>query len=88
MSTLNLYTIDIIRDNGSTHFTVQALLTDDEKAKVAAWLASVTATHIGATSGTITLSSTGNPVNFDTLVGALEKQIPTTGKPNIHPSLR
>lgn len=87
MSNLNLYTIDIIRSDGSTHFITQALLTDDDKAKVAAWLTSVTSTHVGATSGTITLNS-GVPLNYDHLVTTLEKQIPMDAKPTLHPKLK
>lgn len=87
MSTLNLYTIDIIRSDGSTHFITQALLSDDEKTLIAAWVASVTANHIGATSGTITQNS-GVPLNYDALVLALEKQIPMDGKPLAQPKLR
>lgn len=87
MANLNLYTIDVLRSDGTTHFTAQALLTDDEKAKIAAWLTSISANHIGATSGTITLNS-GVPLNYDHLVTTLEKQIPMDGKPQAQPKLR
>lgn len=87
MATLNLYTIDIVRSDGTTHFITQALLTDDEKTTITAFIASINTTHVGATSGTIALNS-GVPLNYDALVSTLEKQIPMDGKPNVNPKIR
>lgn len=85
-----LYTVDIIRADGSTHYTITALLdSTTEFPKVQAWLASVTALHVGATSGTITPLNANQPlpVTYDSLVRFLDQQIPMHGKPNLHPAL-
>lgn len=86
-----IYTVDIIRHDGTTHYTVQVLLDNvTEFPKIQAWLASVTASHVGATSGTITALNANQPLplTYDQLVKALDAQIPMDGKPNVHPAIR